>query len=168
LRSTVLICLLCLGIFKVPGHKTATNTWTIINSHAFIDTSKYAVIKFYNEQPYMFDKNSHPTKLTDSDISQIEKLLDKKVAELNKKVKSKGVIKSDYIKNPSRFYKQFVAVINSKGEKEVWVNCFCSVENEPNWKTAIVGVLDGGSCYFNFKVNLTTNTLYDLTINGVG
>jgi len=167
MKITILISLLLLSILKLPHNKTPV-IYSSKHSHLIsIDTSKYAIIKFDANSNNIFDKSYKPTTLSNDDIIQIEKLIAKKILEINNEVKSKGVIKSDLIKNPEKYYKQFIPVINSKGEKEVWVNCFCSIEYSPNWKKNIVIVEDGG-CYFQLKINLTKNILYDLTINGVG
>ena len=127
-----------------------------------LDTSKYAILDYETVHwPLNLDKNSKSFNLSEIDIRQIEYLLDKEVNRINKANKKK------MIKKPSKFYKQLIAVINSKGEKEVWVNCLCDLVNASNWKKEPVVVLDGSPCYFNFKVNLTTNVIYDFILNGV-
>ena len=55
--------------------------------------------------------------------------------------------------------------INSKGEKEVWVNCFCGQWDKSS-RTNPVIVMDGGNCFFNLKINLTTGQYYELIVNG--
>jgi hypothetical protein len=65
----------------------------------------------------------------------------------------------------SNYYrKQLLTVTNKKGEKEVWVNCFCGTYTM-NWKSEIVSVEDGAGCYFNFKINLNTKVYYDFIVN---
>lgn len=64
------------------------------------------------------------------------------------------------------YRKQLIAVTNKTGEKEVWVNCFCNTWDNDRWKTEMMLVADGGNCYFNFKINLTTKKYYDLGVNG--
>ncbi len=95
-------------------------------------------------------------------------MIGKKIAEINNEFKKSQHVKLNYINNPQNYYQQLIAVINSKGEKVVWVNCLCTVENDPDWKTRIIEVLDGGACYFQIKVNLTNKIAYDLTVNGLG
>jgi hypothetical protein len=131
----------------------------------YIDTSKYAVLNFREEyKGYIFDKSCKPTALSADDIYKIEKIIKTKVDNYNKN----SAHKYFFINNPNKYYKQFIAVINSKCEKEVWVNCFCEIfpSNFP-WKTQTISVLDGGSCYFQLKINLTTNRVYDFGVNGV-
>jgi hypothetical protein len=91
-------------------------------------------------------------------LIRIEELIKDKVTSYNKG--GYGIIKK-----PSKYFKQFVAVINKNGEKEVWVNCCCEVMDY--WKKQIQTTLDGGTCYFNLKINLNKNILYNFSVNGV-
>jgi len=65
----------------------------------------------------------------------------------------------------NEYKRQLVAVINGKGEKEVWVNCFCN-RDWGRYREEVLVADDGGACYFNIKINLTTKTSYDLMVNG--
>jgi hypothetical protein len=87
-------------------------------------------------------------------------LISKKVEAYNSTTNGEKIVQ------PDKYYKQFIAVTNSKGEKEVWVNCRCSVMKE-YWKSSIGDVKDGGSCFFNLKINLTKKLIYDFWVNGV-
>jgi hypothetical protein len=122
----------------------------------------YAILKFDTLPGYIFDKSYKPAELTVFDINKIENLINEAVKKHNKEAN-----KYFQIKNPSRYYKQFIAVTNSKGEKEIWVNCFCEADHFTYWKKSIVSVLDGGTCFFQLKINLTKNTTYDFGVNGV-
>ena len=94
-----------------------------------IDTSKYAIFNYDNEHwPISFDKDSKSCILSLSDIEQIEYLLNKEVVKINKEAKRR------VIRNPSKFYKQLIAINNWKGEKVVWVNCMCDIISSPDWK----------------------------------
>ncbi|WP_375562126.1 hypothetical protein ACE193_06135 [Bernardetia sp. OM2101] len=63
------------------------------------------------------------------------------------------------------YYRQYIVVKNKLGEKEVWINCFCR-NTESNWRQEIVQVKDGGSCYFNLKINLSKKQHYNFRVNG--
>lgn len=65
----------------------------------------------------------------------------------------------------TRYKFQIIPLKSSLGQSTFWVNAFCSDENF-TWKTEILGVEDGGNCYFNSHVNLTTSIYYDLIVNG--
>lgn len=147
----------CVGFINLKSNKANANL--LINP---IDTSKYAILSYNKtDWPLSFNKDSKVYSLSLNDIKQIEFLLNKEVIKINKEAKRVIITK------PSEFYKQLIAVYNSRGEKIVWVNCMCDINEKQNWKKRVIGVLDGGPCYFNFKINLTTNMIYDFEINGV-
>ncbi|NVO85720.1 hypothetical protein [Hymenobacter terrestris] len=60
---------------------------------------------------------------------------------------------------------QLIASTTATQQKEVRVNAFCSGPSV-SWKTKLLRVSDGGNCYFRIKVNLTTGTWSDFSING--
>jgi predicted secreted protein len=147
-----------------------------------IDTTRYSVLT-YNKgrDSFLFDKGFEATTLTVQDIKHIEKITKVIVAEHNKIVKATNkqrvkknkqkandaVLAINTIQHPEKYYKQLIAVINAKGEKEVWVNCFCTDSEKKYWRKGVVMILDGGPCFFNLRINLTTNTVIKFSVNGV-
>jgi hypothetical protein len=170
MRSTVILLLLLIAVVGITFSKTHLIKQTT-DCYLNIDTSRYAILKFKeNENLRIFDKTDKPAELTFDEIEKIEKLIEKRISDLNDEFRAINHTKYYYIKNPRKYYKQFIAFFNSNGEKEVWVNCFCSINDDEKsiFKKEIIMVLDGGSCYFQLKVNLTKNTTYDLTVNSSG
>lgn len=102
--------------------------------------------------------------MTQVDIDQVDSLLFVCVNDYNNSLtEGHDYAKIDLIGQV--YQKQLMVVKNSKGEKEVWVNCFCS--NLPqSWTTEVHMVEDGGPCFFNFKINIATKVIYDLMVNG--
>jgi hypothetical protein len=129
------------------------------------DTSKTAIISFDKKRNYPFDNWFKPTTLTHDDLNSIETLLIACVTEYNNSLDKDHKEWSIDLKKYN-YRKQIIAVANKKGDKEVWVNCFCNTRGSDKWKTEIMMVHDGGNCYFNFKVNLSTKKFYELTVNG--
>jgi len=140
-----------------------------------VDTSVIAILPFDTTQ-YRFFKHNKPTNLTNDDLLKIEAILNQCINDYNsdqekqfKKINNKHpeykLDKKNFVIDLTRYKRQYIATINSNGEKEVWVNCFCNTWNE-NWKTNLVSVFDGGNCYFNLKINLTTEQYYELWVNG--
>jgi hypothetical protein len=128
----------------------------------FIDTSRYAVLTFNpSRDGFIFSQYYKPAAVSVEEIKMIEKVISVTVTEHNKQSKS-------IITNPGKYYKQIIAVINSNGEKEVWVNCFCTPYEKRYWRKGVVLVEDGGPCFFNIKINIHTNTVMSLAVNGVG
>ena len=68
-----------------------------------------------------------------------------------------------------RYKRQLVPVVNPKGEKEVYVNCFCRNDNSSfgrEWRTKLLLIDGGGTCFFSIKINLTQKKSYELMVNG--
>lgn len=71
-------------------------------------------------------------------------------------------------------YRQYVCYFDEDGNKIVYINSFCEIptiyengkEKQMNWHREMVDVADGGSCYWNMKINMTLRTYDDLIING--
>ena len=123
------------------------------------DSNRYAFFICDAKRDYdHFKGECKPATLSKQELFKIEGLIKSRVAIYNK-----GYGK---INNSLKYYKQLIAVTNNKGEKEVWVNCCCSVMEY--WKKRIQFTLDGGSCYFNLKINLDKNIAYDFGVNGLG
>jgi uncharacterized protein YnzC (UPF0291/DUF896 family) len=144
---------------------------SVFSCHASVKTngtihltdSNYAVIPYTKADSYLF-KNAKADTLTQKEIQEIELLTNKSIDEYNKEVNSKP-IKYGAI-NDIGYKVQLVPVINEKGEKEVWINCFC--ETDFDWRKRIVGIRDGGSCFFRLKINLSNGKYYEFGINGEG
>jgi hypothetical protein len=127
------------------------------------DSTRTAVIPWNFDYP--FDSLSYrPTTLSQRDIERVEDLLVETVADYNNSLSS-GYEDHKIDLKTKDYKKQLIAVVNSKGEKEVWVNCFCDIDGD-SWRQGIVMVSDGGPCFFNFKINLTTKEVYELMVNG--
>ena len=140
-----------------------------------IDTTKITILPFDTTQ-YLIFKNNKPADLTKVDLQKIEKILtnwineynpvqEKQFIDINKRHPEYKLDKKNFIIDLTLYKRQYVATINSRGEKEIWVNCFCTTHNK-NWKTERIIIKDGGNCYFSLKVNLTTGKYYELLVNG--
>jgi hypothetical protein len=140
-----------------------------------IDTSVIAILPYDTTQYWVF-KDSKPTELTNDDLLKIETILNKCIneynpdqerqfKEMNDKHPEYKLDKNNFIIELGHYKRQYVAAINSKGEKEVWINCFCG-EWDTNVRKRILQVEDGGNCYFNLKINLTKGEYYELMVNG--
>lgn len=66
------------------------------------------------------------------------------------------------------FYKiQYIPYVNEQGEKEIFINGFCSSEGM-RWKRSLVFTDDGGNCYFSLRINLSTGECLNVSTNGYG
>jgi hypothetical protein len=77
------------------------------------------------------------------------------------------------------YYKQYICFIDFDGDSIVHINGFCRIPEFPStdssgvtrfkprdWKKQIMIVEDGGSCYWQMKINFTKKRFYDYMING--
>ena len=117
------------------------------------DTSKIAFVEFEKTWYNPFDNKCKKAKLTQKDLNRIDRLFNNCAKRNNINLKK------------NNYRSQIIAVTNSRGEKEVWINCFCETHGI-DWKTKLILVSDGGDCYFNLKINLKKNICYNLIING--
>ncbi|NCD70341.1 hypothetical protein [Mucilaginibacter agri] len=125
------------------------------------DTIAYAIIEYKKEyRPYLKNMVTSAT-LSKQETSEIEKLTSTAVARYNTAQKRRNM----QINNILSYYRQYIPAINANGEKEVFVNCFCDAMGS-DWQTSIVIVRDGGSCFFQFKINLKTKRIRDFYVNG--
>ena len=140
-----------------------------------VDTSRIVIIQHDSTDNWAFN-DGQPAELTSDDINKIERLIgicineynipqQKRYDEEKRKYPEYELRIENYIIDLKRYKRQYVATTNSKGEKEVWVNCFCRTDVE-NWRKGILIVKDGGNCFFNLKINITKETFYDLMVNG--
>jgi hypothetical protein len=123
-----------------------------------IDSLKYAdyFLFSYDSIFYsLFGDNVKPYDLKNEDLRLIDSIL---VSIGSQKISTRM----------DNYYRQCLSVINSKNEIEVWVNCFCknSMIKKEEAQHRIINVDDGGKCFFNIKINLSTKKYYDLFING--
>lgn len=174
----VTVFVVAITLFTACGQSGATNQKTISEIRVpapFVASSDslFAIIK-YDSNSHHFFKNAIPTSLTELEINKIDEILNQSVLTYNtnhqeytKELKSRDEQINDarFLINISKYARQYVPIVNQLGEKEVWVNCFCQSSND-NWKKQIVIVNDGGLCYFNLKINLSTLQYYEFNVNG--
>ncbi|GEO11110.1 hypothetical protein [Segetibacter aerophilus] len=128
------------------------------------DTSKIALISFKQTSNWPFPNEYIPTTLNALEIIQLDSLINSCALSYNSRLSEDN--RDAYgINFSKRHYKrQYVPVLNSKGEKEVWANFFC--KEWENWKQEIVFIKDGGNCFFELKINLTTKACSAVHVNG--
>lgn len=165
-RWTILFSILTLvSCGQTTSNKQADLTTVDMASVQPVDTSLIAIIPYDNSRNWLFDKTYSPSTLTEDDIEKIERLITDCVNNYNKKLSTENKQYFSIDLTKEKYKRQYVAVTNKNGDKEVWINCLCQIHGN-YWKTSIIMVDDGGNCYFNLKINLTKEKCYDLGVNG--
>ena len=140
-----------------------------------IDTSYYAILQF-DTPDTLLSKNATVTTLTKNEIQEIDTLLKKCIDSYNPEqlAKFNSISKAhpeynlkvqNFVIDLSRYKRQYFPFVNSAGQKEVWVNCFCN-DFGKNWKNERLTVEDGGNCFFSVVINLTTKSYHHFIVNG--
>jgi len=125
--------------------------------------SDQAVIETTGDMEWVFGKNYKPWTPTESDIQKAENLITQCFND-----QKRGTVNRLLNRKPEDYCRQFFGAINEKGEKIIWINCFCKdqITSFKDWKTKLRVVSDGGNCFFNMKVNIDKNDYYDVMVNG--
>ena len=140
--------------------------------------SLYSIIPFDTTSTWFWIfENVDPKTLSNTELTLIEEIIVKAVSTNNEKQQNrinehnlahpeKPITENGYELKLVEFKRQYIPVINTEGEKIIWINFFCHDMDVSNWKSDIIMVRDGGNCYFNLKVNLTKKTFFDFQVNG--
>ncbi len=140
-----------------------------------VDNSKIAILSGQSNISWAFE-NCKQAKLTSQNLEEIEFILTKCIIDYNteatevyKKMNSMAseheLDKKDYLIDLKEYSRQYVAVVNTNGEIEVWINCLCDT-SDMDWRKTVQVIFDGGKCFFNLKVNLNKKEWYALMVNG--
>jgi len=174
-QLTILVLVLTFNLSSFGQKQVVSKDGFLSSTSLRIDTSTIAVLPFDTAQKWLFI-DSKPVELTNADLTQIEKLLkecidsynpeqERQFNEIKTTDPNAKIYKKHFVIDLKRYKRQYIAVTNDKGEKVVWVNCFCDTWKK-NWRKEVIFVLDGGNCYFNLKFNLTKGEYYELMVNG--
>lgn len=114
---------------------------------------KYAFFSYNSNHYDCFTGNVKSINLENRDLIVLDSILNSCIAQNSNLISRKA----------AEYNKQCIAIIDSSGEKIVWINLDCSTKDA---KYYIRSVDDGGDCYATLKINLTTLTYFDLSVNG--
>lgn len=151
-----------------------TQSMNCVLIHPQFDSTKIAIIP-YLKTNRKADRGITNIELTLEEIEVLDTILTKyisaynlqeakRIDELNENSIDVFTNKKELLINLNNYYRQYIATENSKGEKEVWINCFC--EYYENWKSTIVHVDDGWLCSFNLTIILNTGGVKNFMLGG--
>jgi hypothetical protein len=177
LRITIIVAVLLSSISCEQASTTSTNQHYITMETTEQPDTTIAILPYIPVHHWTFTNAKKEASLTTDDMQEIEQLLKKCIDNYNpqqekeyqkfiSKFPGGTLTKNDFVIDLKRYKRQYIAIINDKGEKEVWINCFCHTW-DTNWRKELILVDDGGNCYFNLKINLTTKKYYDFSVNGM-
>ena len=128
-----------------------------------LDFKKYSDYAFFTFDPKIHERffnykpnNTKPYDLNQKELVQVNQILKRCFSENRSK-----------LNKINEYVKQCTSVINDKGEKEIWLSCYCkSPYKSIEYKYSLFMMDDGGNCNINLKINLTKHNYTDLNIAG--
>ncbi len=148
------------------GSKTVNPKDSNSKEQLSMDTRKIAILPIDTSNHWTF-KDAVPFQVTNQDLQdlqEVDKLLHACIDSFNKTQDTTKTF-SEYI-NLANYKRQYVPYVTSKGEKKVYINCFCTPDHFDYWKKSLVEVMDGGSCFFQLTLNLSLKQYEKLHLNG--
>jgi len=175
IKQNILPIFFLLAFYACGQNSNSKNTDNIIVSkensndtfhgtQSWKDTSVIAILPIDTIYHWLFE-NAKPLNLTEKDLQTVDNILADCIKTHNAKQDTTKEF-SEYI-DLKKYKRQYIAFINSKGEKKVYINCFCTSDwGFDYWKKSLVHVNDGGSCFFQVTINLTTLEYEKFGTNG--
>lgn len=71
------------------------------------------------------------------------------------------------IENPGDYYRQYLAVMVD-GRKKMFLNAFCSIDQNADWRKRLIVARDGGRCFWHAMYDPATQRYSDQMVNGKG
>ncbi len=68
------------------------------------------------------------------------------------------------IEHPEKYFRQYIGVRHD-GKRRIYINTFCVDPPPSDWRTRLVVVIDGATCFWHAFYDPDTKTFTDLTIN---
>lgn len=126
---------------------------------------------FSADQPvgsYIYPKAIARFTPTAREIDEAEQIICIELAKIDKQAKGQDRHIHFMVAKLASYNRQYVGFIDAKGRKAIWVN-FLWGAHEHEYREAfdkeIIEVDDGGSYFWNVKVNLQRKHLFELVIN---
>lgn len=159
-------CLLVLSSLVVYGQQAGSLKATHVEGSGF---EGYIFPESYDNTLMHIEDGKQRFTPTIADINKAEKIIKEQLVCLNKQRVNQVDGCPTIHKKLKKYVRQYIGVVNSEGEKVIWVNFIWKdkTENLPQLDQEIGVVLDGCSYYWNLKVNLDSKEAYDLQVNGV-
>ncbi|AHM59120.1 hypothetical protein D770_04265 [Flammeovirgaceae bacterium 311] len=144
---------------------------------AIIDSLDYVVLKYDTARSWMFPKDVRPAELSKEEIADTEVLISKQIDKYNQNRTEEYYqtvaenpdqdfqLENFIIENQAKYTRQYVPVINSEGEKLLYVNAYCSLPGPDDWKTKLFRIMGGGDCYFQAIINLSKKEVVRFNVN---
>ena len=150
----------------------------ICQAHTLHAQNESILIKGRRYQGYIFDTSYFVLKSIENQVGRInlsleevklaESILKTKLSKINSNKHSQTSSCPNIEKYLNKYFRQYFGFINNRGENVVWINMFWNKDLNENAKHNLIIVSDGCSYYWDIEVNIATEALKNLAINGNG
>lgn len=130
-------------------------------NHAAVDTSKYAILPYNRFAAMAVHKNfikASSTSLSVLEVNELEPSVDSAYLAYNRRHADRKLYEP-----LSTYLRQYFPLIDSSGQKQVWINFFCSAADW-DWKHYAWFAEDGGVCIFQLSINMTTGLVGPIVV----
>ncbi len=100
--------------------------------------------------------------LTNKDVELIEKIVNEEVESI---MLDKNIPVNEKPEKLENYIRQYLAYINRKGEKEVFVFCVSKEREFPKWRTEFIRTIGGGNSVFKGCINLSKEKSLGFSVN---
>ena len=171
-------------VFILVFLSSCTTSFKIIEKSSdyslIVKSRKYKGVVFLkNANCFMClqEKNKFSPSLID--IETAEKILKNGIRDINKPLTNQADRCPTIHKNLQNYRRQYFGYTDENGDKIIFINFIWSrytifdrmkgeIKNEgEKWKSERIFVLDGGSFYWEIKINLDKENLFDFYVNGI-
>lgn len=129
-----------------------------------VDTNKVTYLPF--ERFLVPDLELRPAgRPTLNVLEEAECLIEDRIAQWNE---FESYSKDLRIRDTRDYYRQCCLLQDRTGHQLVYVNAFCGQWQLDHWRRQWVVVEDGGTCYFQALVDLTSRKVLLFSVNGIG
>ena len=172
-RAFQLFFLTSLFFFPAFPLHSQTVPDSLCEGSIYVKTDNYEGVIFgINCPENVIDDKAYRWNPTEEDIAKAEKLIKKYIVRsVEKTHRLPNQYRTPIVhQNLDKYYRQYLGRIDKRGRKILYVNCFWKdKENKfPDWKRKLIGICDGGSYYWDIKVNLKKKKCFDYSVNGNG
>lgn len=156
-------------IFKIVAVILLSSTFACSQSKKMFDIDKpYKGVIVSKDVDIFVDGKKEWYKPTPTEVKKAEQLLADQIEELNKEKLNQGSQECPVIdRNLNKYIRQYIGYINTSGEKIILINMLWAEDVDyGGLDSEYILVFDGCSHYWKVKVNLTSDGIYDLEVNG--
>ncbi len=150
------ISLFLVGCYRMSEKKEVVHEKETVAPVKKVGDTLFAVIQ---------NPKKKPVSLSKQELAKIDSILVLSVAAYNKQVKM-DKLGEYWLIDLKEYKRQYFPSYNKKGQKIIWIGCFCQ-DFGLDWTKVEINskVLGGGKCHFHLELNLNTSKYSELKTN---